>query len=92
MKIQQTRRFLVLFTAFLPLLVFTHSANAQQKNSAERLGYPADAKLVILHADDLAVAHSVDQASFAALDQKAVISAQSPVRSSRKLSRTTTSF
>jgi hypothetical protein len=48
---------------------------AQQKNYAERLGYPADAKLVILHADDLAVAHSVDQASFKALDEKAVSSA-----------------
>jgi predicted glycoside hydrolase/deacetylase ChbG (UPF0249 family) len=50
-------------------------AAAQQKTIAERLGYPADAKLVILHADDLAVAHSVDQASFTALDQKAVSSA-----------------
>ena len=42
---------------------------------AERLGYPADSKLLIIHADDLAVAHSVDTASFAALDQKAVSSA-----------------
>jgi chitin disaccharide deacetylase len=50
-------------------------AQAQTKTIAERLGYPADAKLVILHADDLAVAHSVDMASFAALDQKAVSSA-----------------
>jgi len=50
-------------------------AQAQTKSIAERLGYPADAKLVILHADDLAVAHSVDVASFAALDQKAVSSA-----------------
>ncbi len=48
---------------------------AQSKNLAERLGYPADAKLLIIHADDLGVAHSVDQASFAALDQKAVSSA-----------------
>jgi predicted glycoside hydrolase/deacetylase ChbG (UPF0249 family) len=50
-------------------------AQAQTKSIAERLGYSADAKLVILHADDLAVAHSVDVASFAALDQKAVSSA-----------------
>ncbi len=51
------------------------SAQSQTKSIAERLGYPADAKLVILHADDLAVAHSVDVAAFAALDQKAVSSA-----------------
>jgi chitin disaccharide deacetylase len=42
---------------------------------AARLGYPAGSKLLIIHADDLAVAHSVDTASFAALDQKAVTSA-----------------
>jgi predicted glycoside hydrolase/deacetylase ChbG (UPF0249 family) len=47
----------------------------QTKTLAERLGYPADAKLVILHADDVAMAHSVNMASFAALDQKAISSA-----------------
>ncbi len=40
-----------------------------------RLGYPPDAKLLILNADDLAVSHSEDTASFAALDQKLVTSA-----------------
>jgi len=49
--------------------------HVQTKTIAERLGYPADAKLVILHADDLAMAHSVNVASFAALDQKAISSA-----------------
>jgi len=48
---------------------------AQTKTVAERLGYPADAKLLIIHADDLAVAHSVDEASFAALEQKAITAA-----------------
>ena len=38
-------------------------ACAQSKTVAERLGYAADAKLLILHADDLAVAHSVNVAS-----------------------------
>lgn len=42
---------------------------------AERLGYPSNAKLLIIHADDLAVAHSVDDASFAALESGAVTSA-----------------
>jgi len=40
-----------------------------------RLGYPADAKLLIINADDLAVAHSEDVASFAALEQGWVTSA-----------------
>jgi chitin disaccharide deacetylase len=48
---------------------------AQTKTAAERLGYPVGAKLLIVHADDLAVAHSEDAASFDALDKKAVTSA-----------------
>lgn len=40
-----------------------------------RLGYPADAKLLIINADDLAVAHSENVATFAALDKKLVSSA-----------------
>ncbi len=50
-------------------------SGGQARSVAERLGYPVDAKLLVIHADDLAVAHSVDVASFAALDQKAVSSA-----------------
>ena len=42
---------------------------------AERLGYADDAKLLILHADDLAVAHSENQASFNALTAGPVNSA-----------------
>ncbi|MFL5613203.1 MAG: polysaccharide deacetylase family protein [Gemmatimonadaceae bacterium] len=47
---------------------------AQTMNLAQRLGYPADAKLLILHADDIGVAHSVNVASFDALDHGAVSS------------------
>jgi predicted glycoside hydrolase/deacetylase ChbG (UPF0249 family) len=39
-----------------------------------RLGYPANAKLLILNADDLALAHAEDVASFAALEQRWVTS------------------
>src|SRR6266550_7083617 len=49
--------------------------SAQSKNIAERLGHPADSKLLIVHADDLAVAHSVNSASFDALEKNAVTSA-----------------
>ena len=51
------------------------TAFAQTKTIAERLGYPADSKLLIIHADDLAVAHSEDAASLDALDKHAVTSA-----------------
>lgn len=57
------------------LLCLSLTAVAQTKTLAERLGYPAGTKFLILHADDLAVAHSEDAASFAALDQHAVSSA-----------------
>ena len=50
-------------------------ALAQTKNAAEQLGYPADTKLLIVHADDLAVSHSQDRASFAALDRHAASAA-----------------
>ncbi|HKE92562.1 MAG TPA: polysaccharide deacetylase family protein [Gemmatimonadales bacterium] len=40
-----------------------------------RLGYPADSKLLIINADDLGMAHSQNDASFTALDQKLVTSA-----------------
>lgn len=55
--------------SFAPIL------NPQTKTLAERLGYPANSKLLIIHADDLGVAHSVDSASFDALDKGAVTSA-----------------
>src|SRR6266849_4499036 len=60
---------------YLFFLLATSGMRAQNKTIAERLGYPADSKLLIVHADDLAVAHSVDTASFDALDKKAVTSA-----------------
>jgi len=51
------------------------SAASAQNNAVKQLGYPAGTKLLIIHADDLAVAHSADRASFAALDTGAVSSA-----------------
>src|SRR6266705_1238807 len=57
------------------LLFAALGAHAQNKTVAERLGYSPAAKLLIIHADDLAVAHSVDAASFDALDKNAVTSA-----------------
>ena len=57
------------------LLLLSSTLQAQTRTIAERLGYPKDAKLLILHADDLGAAHSVDAASFDALDKGAISSA-----------------
>lgn len=60
--------------AVVVLLLVAATARPQTKTIAERLGYPADSKLLIVHADDLGVAHSVDAASFDALDKNGVTS------------------
>lgn len=65
-------------TLFL-LLASTLPLGAQTRTLAERLGYPANAKLLILHADDIGVAHSQDSATFAALDAGAVSSTSAMV-------------
>jgi len=63
------------FAVAIIFLVPLPPAQTQSKSTAERLGYPADSKLLIIHADDLAVAHSEDAASFDALDKRAATSA-----------------
>ncbi|MGH9823185.1 MAG: polysaccharide deacetylase family protein [Blastocatellia bacterium] len=50
------------------------SRQSEGKTLAERLGYSKDAKLLIIHADDLGVAHSVNAASLKALDSGAITS------------------
>jgi chitin disaccharide deacetylase len=60
--------------AVVVLLLVAATARPRTKTIAERLGYPADSKLLIVHADDLGVAHSVDAASFDALDKNGVTS------------------
>jgi predicted glycoside hydrolase/deacetylase ChbG (UPF0249 family) len=60
-------RHLVLST--LASLLVVSTLNAQTRTVAERLGHPKDAKLLILHADDIGVAHSENAASFDALDK-----------------------
>jgi predicted glycoside hydrolase/deacetylase ChbG (UPF0249 family) len=57
------------------LLLLASTLPAQTRTIAARLGYPADAKLLILHADDLGAAHSIDVASLDALDKGAISSA-----------------
>ena len=64
----------LLWPSLIPLLLAS-TLPAQTRTVAERLGYPANAKLLILHADDLGAAHSVNVASFDALDKGVVSSA-----------------
>jgi predicted glycoside hydrolase/deacetylase ChbG (UPF0249 family) len=47
---------------FAVFLLFCLQSYSQQKNLAEKLGYPKDAKLLIIHADDAGFAHSADSA------------------------------
>ena len=47
----------------------------QRKSVAELLGYPKDAKLLIVHADDLGVSHSENSASISAMEKGSVKSA-----------------
>jgi len=63
------------FTFFIPLLFVCLASIAQKKNLAEKLGYPKDAKLLIIHADDAGFSHSADSAIISAYSKGAINSA-----------------
>jgi len=65
------KRYVCFLFAFLSLF---SNAFTQTKNLAEKLGFPKDAKLLILHADDAGVSHSEDSATIAAFEKSAITS------------------
>jgi len=81
-----------LFVAIVTLMLAASSAAAlhrrgrsqsQTKTLAERLGYPRDAKLLIVHADDLGAAHSINSAVTA--DRKRYFITMNVERSHRRI-------
>ncbi len=63
------------FTLFAAILFAGLAANSQPKSLAEKLGYPKDAKLLIVHADDAGFAHAADSAIISAFEKGAINSA-----------------
>jgi hypothetical protein len=56
----------------LLLVIVCFASLAQTKTVTEQLGYPADSKLLIIHADDLGVSHSENEASISAFQNGSV--------------------
>jgi len=60
---------------FIAITLFDAHAQSGGKSLAEKLGYPRDSKLLMVHADDVGVTHSVNAATIMALDTGLVNSA-----------------
>src|SRR3989304_2301634 len=70
-----TMKILAITAVFAGLISFVAPAGAQgPKNLAERLGYAADAKLLIVHADDIGLSRSVNIAAGNAFENGAITS------------------
>ena len=72
-----TASLLVAFTTVPAQQPYQTSASPRQagKTVAERLGYPASSRLLVIHADDFGMLHSVNRATIEALENKWITSA-----------------
>ncbi len=61
--------------AILLICLSTLPGASAQQNLAEKLGHPKNAKLLIVHADDLGLSHAMNAASIAAFEKKSITSA-----------------
>src|ERR1700744_4889755 len=64
-----------MFAYVIATVLLSFTGYAQTKNLAEKLGYPKDAKLLIIHADDAGFAHAADSAIISAYEKGAINSA-----------------
>jgi predicted glycoside hydrolase/deacetylase ChbG (UPF0249 family) len=67
----------ILITGSIPISIAQSGGGqpASERTTAERLGYPRDTKLLMVHADDLGMARSVNAASIRGLESGLVTSA-----------------
>ena len=65
------KRLLLVLTSLLITISLSSQVN---KNLAEMLGYPRDSKLLIIHADDMGLAHSVNTACIKAFENMGITS------------------
>jgi predicted glycoside hydrolase/deacetylase ChbG (UPF0249 family) len=63
-----------LILLFVSIAIAYAASSQTTKNLAELLGYPKDSKLLIIHADDMGLSHSVNTACIEAFDNKAITS------------------